>query len=142
MLFGVFGSFNQKNLKQLIAYSSVYHLGWILLCINAGDLYWGLYLIIYILVIFPIVILFKIKNIESIIDVIKNKYFYYLVFFILRISGIPPFLGFFLKWFAFIIVLKYEFFFIIFLIICSVVIFYVYFRLIYDSLLIYNEIRI
>jgi NADH-quinone oxidoreductase subunit N len=142
LLFGVFGSFNQKNLKLLIAYSSVYHLGWILLCINTNDLYWGLYLIVYILVVFPIVIFMQYYNVEDILNIMKVKYSYYLIFLILRISGIPPFLGFFLKWFAFIIIFNYDLFFIIFIIICSVVIFYIYFRLVYDRLLIYNEINI
>ncbi|TDJ91967.1 hypothetical protein E1923_29485 [Klebsiella pneumoniae] len=27
LFFGVFGCYNQRNLKQLIAYSSVYHIG-------------------------------------------------------------------------------------------------------------------
>lgn len=142
MFFGIFGSFNQKDFKQLIAYSSIYHLGWILLCINTNDIYWILYLIIYILLIFPVVIFLLYNNIFNILNIMKVKYKLYLIFIMLRISGIPPFLGFFLKWFAFIVVFKYEFYFILYMILCSVVIFYVYFRIVYDNLLVYNEIRV
>lgn len=142
LFFGVFGSFNQRDLKQLIAYSSVYHLGWIMLCDFSGDMNWIVYLILYSLIIFPVIRFCSFFMFENIIIVIKLKYKGWFILLILRIAGIPPFIGFFLKWFAFFIIFKYEFYFIIFLIICSVVMFYVYFRVVYDVLLRYYDITI
>ncbi|RDU34622.1 hypothetical protein D1B33_18205 [Lysinibacillus yapensis] len=70
---------------------------------------------------------------------IKIKYKGWLILMVLRIAGIPPLLGFFLKLFAFIMIFKYEYYFIMFLIFCSVVMFYVYFRMIYDVLMRYYD---
>nr|YP_009305881.1 NADH dehydrogenase subunit 2 [Dolomedes angustivirgatus]ANW36379.1 NADH dehydrogenase subunit 2 [Dolomedes angustivirgatus] len=133
--FGVLGSFNQSDLKQLIAYSSVYHLGWILLCNLSDDIFWLNYLLMYMLMIFPVVNLLSWLNISNLISIMKMKYKKWFIVLMLSMSGMPPFLGFFLKWFAFVSIFKFEFSFMMFLIICSVVMFYVYFRVIYDVLL-------
>lgn len=137
LFFGVFGCYNQRNLKQLIAYSSVYHIGWIMLCNFSTDLSWFIYLLLYSFIIFPVMKFFEYLMFEDLTILIKIKYKGWIIFIILRIAGIPPFLGFFLKLFAFIIIFRYEYYFIIFLIFCSVVIFYIYFRVIYDVLIRY-----
>lgn len=139
LFFGVFGSFNQRDLKQLIAFSSVYHLGWILLCELVDDMSWIVYLFIYSFIVFPVVNLLKWLGVGRLINIIKIKYKNWFILFILRIAGMPPFLGFFLKWFAFVVIFNYDFFFMIFLILCSVVIFYVYFRVVYDVLISYYD---
>lgn len=135
LIIGVFGSFNQKDLKLLIAYSSVYHLGWILLCIVIGRNYWFCYMIIYIFIIFPMIYFLKNVDVIYFMDIIRinNKYIFIIV--MLSVAGIPPFLGFFLKWFAFRIIIDYRIFYMIILIVCSVTIFYVYFRIIYDVII-------
>nr|WAQ70302.1 NADH dehydrogenase subunit 2 [Lycosa sp.] len=135
LFFGVFGSFNQKNLKQLIAYSSVYHLGWIMLCGMLSDMNWMIYLMLYSLMIFPIMKLFDFLKFEDIMMLMKVKYKNWVVLLMLSMAGMPPFLGFFLKWFAFIMIFGCDFYFMMFLIICSVVMFYVYFRVVYDVLM-------
>lgn len=135
LVVGVFGSFNQKELKKLMAYSSIYHLGWIILCIFVYSECWFNYLIIYIIMIFPVIYYVRKKKLISLVDIIKERNKLIIIIIMLRIAGIPPFLGFFLKWFVFIIIIKISIFYIIILIICSVVIFYVYFRIIYDILI-------
>lgn len=135
LIFGVLGSFNQVDLKQLVAYSSVYHLGWILLCNLSGDGNWFNYLVLYSFIVLPVVIFLGWVKIINILDLIKIKFKGWFIILILRISGIPPFLGFFLKWYAFVIIFDYDFFFFVFLFLCSVIIFYVYFRIIYDVLI-------
>lgn len=135
LFFGVFGSFNQKNLKQLIAFSSIYHLGWVILCNFSEDVNWIIYLTVYSIMIFPVIIFFKYLLFEDLSIVMKVKYKSIIILLLLSMAGIPPFLGFFLKWFAFVILFECRFYYIIFLIICSIVIFYVYFRIIYDVLI-------
>nr|YP_010460090.1 NADH dehydrogenase subunit 2 [Lycosa shansia]UUC05137.1 NADH dehydrogenase subunit 2 [Lycosa shansia] len=142
LFFGVFGSFNQKNLKQLIAFSSIYHLGWILLCYFSSEMNWMIYLLLYTLMIFPVMNFFNNLLIEDLMMMMKVKYKNWMVFLMMSMSGMPPFLGFFLKWFAFIVIFQYEFYFMLYLIICSVVMFYVYFRVIYDVLLVYYDMSI
>lgn len=139
LLVGIFGSFNQCNIKQLLAYSSVFHLGWIIICNIGDDLYWLIYIFIYIYILFPLVYFFNNFILESVLEVIKLKRKIIFVFLILRIAGIPPLLGFFVKWFALNVIFKIRYYIIFMLIIRSVIIFYIYFRLLYDILLIGSD---
>lgn len=135
LLFGVLGSFNQKDLKRLIAYSSVYHLGWIFLCIMISNLSWINYILLYMCIIFPVIYFLKYKQIINLVILIKDKNKLSLVILVLRIAGIPPFLGFFLKWFAFVRIVNVDFLFLFILISSSVIMFYIYFRIIYDVII-------
>nr|YP_009072476.1 NADH dehydrogenase subunit 2 [Pardosa laura]AIP86880.1 NADH dehydrogenase subunit 2 [Pardosa laura] len=137
LFFGVFGCYNQSNLKQLIAYSSVYHMGWIMLCNFSTDLSWFMYLLLYSFMIFPVMKFFEYLMFEDLTMLMKMKYKGWIIFMMLSMAGMPPFLGFFLKLFAFIMIFSYEYYFMMFLIFCSVVMFYIYFRVIYDVLMSY-----
>lgn len=133
LIIGVLGSFNQRNIKQLIAYSSIHHLGWIILIIMRGKrIRWLLYLVLYIIILFRVVgLLLKDDAIDlSTIFVSKNKVMF--IMRILRIAGIPPLLGFFLKWIALIRIIEINIIYLIILIIASVVILYIYIRIVYD----------
>nr|YP_010406816.1 NADH dehydrogenase subunit 2 [Pardosa pusiola]URC16617.1 NADH dehydrogenase subunit 2 [Pardosa pusiola] len=138
LFFGIFGCYNQKNLKQLIAYSSVYHMGWIMLCNFSGDLNWFVYLLLYSLMIFPVMKFFSSLFFEDFMMLMKMKYKGWIILMMLSMAGMPPFLGFFLKLFAFTMIFKFEYYFMMFLIFCSVVMFYIYFRVIYDVLMSYS----
>nr|YP_011033009.1 NADH dehydrogenase subunit 2 [Pardosa pseudoannulata]WRI06644.1 NADH dehydrogenase subunit 2 [Pardosa pseudoannulata] len=135
LFFGIFGCFNQTNIKQLIAYSSVYHMGWIMLCNFSNDLNWFVYLVIYSLMIFPVMKFFSSIFSEDFLMLMKVKYKGWIILMVLSMAGMPPFLGFFLKLFAFMMIFNYDYYFMMFLIICSVVMFYIYFRMIYDVLM-------
>lgn len=135
LFLGVFGSFNQMNLKQLLAYSSVFHLGWIIICNITGDLSWLIYIFIYIIILFSLIYFLNYYNINYILEIMKSKEKIIFVFLMLRMAGIPPLLGFFIKWFALYTLFNLRYYIIIILVISSVIIFYVYFRLLYDILL-------
>lgn len=129
------GALNSNDLKQLIAYSSIYHLRWILLCLIFDDIRWIRYLVMYIIIVFPVIFLLMWVNIKKLLEVliIKNKFLFLIL--ILSIAGIPPFLGFFIKWFAFINIVRLSVFFGVLLVFSSIIIFYVYFRVVYDVFL-------
>lgn len=138
LLIGTLGSFNQKFLKTLIGFSSVNHLGWILLCNLYRDIIWLIYLFIYRLIMFCILIILSKNEFLYLffIDDWRSKIWF--AFGLLRIAGIPPLLGFFLKWIAFIYILNLNIIIIVIIVIISVIIFYVYFRIIYDVFMYYN----
>nr|YP_010022208.1 NADH dehydrogenase subunit 2 [Oxyopes licenti]QOL12223.1 NADH dehydrogenase subunit 2 [Oxyopes licenti] len=135
LFFGIMGSFNQSDLKQLIAYSSVYHLGWMLLSLMSFNEFWMIYLILYGMLIMPIIYFFYMKKMNNLFDVIKMKHKKWFVMMMLSMAGMPPLLGFFLKWFAFITIFMQSSFFWFILVLSSVVMFYVYYRVIYDVLM-------
>lgn len=132
LLIGILGSFNQRGIKELIAYSSVHHLGWIILVIMLmGNLGWIIYLILYRVVLLSLVVFLKYNNIVdlSIMYISRDKFIFILC--IISIAGVPPFLGFFLKWMALIRVFD-NLLYIILLVVASVLILYIYVRIVYD----------
>lgn len=139
LFLGIFGSFNQKDIKQLIAFSSIFHLRWIILLLISYDVSWLVYLFFYRIIIYPLFYVFNKNEIFYLIDLLKIKKSISFLICILRISGIPPFLGFFLKWYTFIKVLHLSILIFLLLVISSIIIFYVYFRIIYDIVIIYNN---
>ena len=92
----------QTRTRLLMTFSSISHMGWILISVSF-DLWIGvLYFFIYIVVLFPVIIIFNIFNISYI-----NEFFLInfslskqmlLFLSILSLGGLPPFLGFLPKW--------------------------------------------
>lgn len=135
LVLGVFGSINQVNIKNLFAYSSIHHLGWLISCIFRSDLFWLFYLIIYSLILVGLVLYLMVNDINNFYILGKyNNKIWFIVGFI-RMGGLPPLLGFFLKWSAFLYILSINYTFVIFLLIISIVILYIYLRVIYDRLI-------
>lgn len=133
---GSVGSLNQKKIKRLMAYSSVHHIGWMLLGIYVRDDICFLYLLVYRLIISGIIlILWKDKILEvGVLKNIRSKWSFSLG--MLSIGGIPPILGFFLKWWVFFNLLNLDFRLLVIIILISVLIFYVYLRVVYYVIII------
>lgn len=132
VLVGGIGIINQKKLKRLIAYSSIYHVGLLLLRVTIWEKFWVLYLFIYIMIIIAVVMAVWEKEEDRIEMIIKKKVDWKFFFRMLRIAGIPPLLGFFLKWILFYWLLWRRVILLIFLVLISVLIFYIYVRVLYD----------
>lgn len=141
LVIGAFGSFNQSNIKQLMAYSSIHHLGWIIMCVVYNDNIWILYLIVYIFIIIRIIIVLSRSEIIYIISIIGGRIRMWFIINILSLGGMPPLIGFFLKWIVFVYVLSINYVYIIYIVIISVLMFYVYLRLIYDMLIYFGEVH-
>lgn len=132
---GAIGSINQKKIKRLIAFSSVHHIGWILFGNFLGGLIWIIYLLIYSLIIIGIIWgLWKDKILDvGILGKVRSKWRF--VLGILSMGGIPPILGFYIKWWLFYYLLNWDFSLLIFMVIMSVLIFYVYLRVVYGLII-------
>nr|YP_011010459.1 NADH dehydrogenase subunit 2 [Asclepios annandalei]WPW47087.1 NADH dehydrogenase subunit 2 [Asclepios annandalei] len=101
-IIGAIGGINQTSVKNIMAYSSINHLGWITICINHDNETWIKYLIIYSIM---IIILTKIMNKKSINFInqmntnMKTKTEKMsLLIMMLSLGGLPPFIGFLPKW--------------------------------------------
>lgn len=101
IIIGRIGGLNQTSLRKIIAYSSINHLGWIL-SINKSINLWISYLIIYSIIILRLCYIFynyKLNFINQISRInINNREKFRLFIIILRIGGLPPFIGFLPKW--------------------------------------------
>nr|YP_010430485.1 NADH dehydrogenase subunit 2 [Notobitus montanus]USS57982.1 NADH dehydrogenase subunit 2 [Notobitus montanus] len=98
---GSIGGLNQTSLRKIMAYSSINHLGWMMMFMSM-NINWYKYLIIYSMLLVMICLFFKKKNVffmnqlSSSSPSLLEKFNYTVLF--LSIGGLPPFLGFLPKW--------------------------------------------
>ena len=125
MIFGAVAAIGQKNIKRLMAYSSIGHMGYILAGLttgtNEGIQSSIIYLSIYIFMnigIFSCIFMMKrenifYENIEDLSGLSKNHPIIAICMLLLLFSlaGIPPLAGFFAKFYIFMAVLKSEMYF-------------------------------
>ncbi len=124
MILGAFAAIGQNNIKRLMAYSAIGHMGYALAGlatgVNEGVQSTMLYLIIYLIMnlgAFCCIFMMKRENVyyEKISDLSglsKNHPLLSLAFLIILFSlaGIPPLAGFFAKFYIFMAVIKSEMF--------------------------------
>nr|QPO06443.1 NADH dehydrogenase subunit 2 [Anopheles vaneedeni] len=103
MLIGSLGGLNQTSIRKLMAFSSINHLGWMLLAMMNNEMLWMIYFLLYSLLSFSIVLMFnnfklfyfnQIFNMSMMNPIVKLFIFLNL----LSLGGLPPFLGFLPKW--------------------------------------------
>nr|WAX39755.1 dehydrogenase subunit 2 [Conophyma sp.] len=103
IIIGALGGLNQTSLRQLLAYSSISHLGWMISSLIVSENIWELYFIIYSLLSLVLVLLFKQINIFFINQIysdsnMKTEIKFMMFLSLLSLGGLPPFLGFLPKW--------------------------------------------
>tara|TARA_B100000965_G_scaffold325731_1_gene288042 strand:- start:413 stop:1828 length:1416 start_codon:yes stop_codon:yes gene_type:complete len=120
MLFGAIAAIGQKNLKRLIAYSSIGHMGYALAGLSTGTQAGInssiLYITIYIfmnLAFFSCLFMLKkndkyYENIEDLSGLSKNHplFSFCLLIILFSLAGIPPLAGFFAKFYIFMAVIE------------------------------------
>jgi len=135
----------QSRIKKLIIFSSIFTRVWVISSIIYFKIIWSLLLLIYRIILFFFVIF--ILNNKLLIKERENYFFikqiekFYIFFILLRIAGIPPFLGFFIKISILFILLLYKKFFLSFiLLLSSIIIIFIYRRIFLNRLNILNPI--
>jgi NADH-quinone oxidoreductase subunit N len=122
MIVGALGAIGQRNIKRLIAYSSIGHVGYMLVGLTTASQQGVkailLYLMIYLTLsigIFACIMMIKRKDgysedIYSLSGLAKSKPYLamYIAIIMLSMAGIPPFAGFFGKFFIFVNAVSYE----------------------------------
>nr|YP_010414558.1 NADH dehydrogenase subunit 2 [Distoleon nigricans]URT60724.1 NADH dehydrogenase subunit 2 [Distoleon nigricans] len=103
ILIGSIGGFNQTNLRTLMAYSSINHLGWMLSSLFISLSYWTIYFLFYTLLSLSIIYMFNQFNIfyfSQIFSSMNNNPIMKFSMFcnFLSLGGLPPFTGFLPKW--------------------------------------------
>lgn len=146
---GSFAGLEQRKLKSLVAYSSISHMGYVLLAYSSGTneglQFLFCYLIIYILsgiCLWTIFLMIKFKNnfnnktnkdLSDFFLLNKTNMLASLVFstVILSLAGFPPFIGFYVKLNIFLSVIESSLYFVaVTSILCSVISTFYYIRLI------------
>ena len=125
MLFGAVAAIGQKNLKRLIAYSSISHMGYVLAGLTTGTnegiqssiSYISIYLVMN-LAFFSCIFMLKrddkyYENLEDLSGLSKNHPLlsFSLLIVLFSLAGIPPLAGFFAKFYVFMAVIEQSMFF-------------------------------
>nr|YP_010946856.1 NADH dehydrogenase subunit 2 [Rhabdoblatta similsinuata]WGO57613.1 NADH dehydrogenase subunit 2 [Rhabdoblatta similsinuata] len=103
IIIGAIGGYNQTSIRKILTYSSINHMGWMLVAMLMGENMWILYFLIYSLLTLTIIMIvmpFQISFVnQTYLINDENKIMKFLLFSsLLSLGGIPPFLGFLPKW--------------------------------------------
>nr|QMS49006.1 NADH dehydrogenase subunit 2 [Platycheirus granditarsus] len=103
IIIGSVGGLNQTSLRKLMTYSSINHLGWMLMSMYSNESLWIIYFIFYCFTSFNLIFLFnmyKLFHINQLFSLfLFNKTLKFSLFLnFLSLGGLPPFLGFIPKW--------------------------------------------
>nr|YP_009236093.1 NADH dehydrogenase subunit 2 [Paralichthys dentatus]AME17894.1 NADH dehydrogenase subunit 2 [Paralichthys dentatus] len=103
-LVGGWGGLNQTQLRKILAYSSIAHLGWMILVLQFSPLLTLLTLITYIVMTSSVFLVFKVNKASTInalaISWTKTPVLTALIpLILLSLGGLPPLTGFMPKWF-------------------------------------------
>nr|AUJ21352.1 NADH dehydrogenase subunit 2 [Tetragnatha sp. Rapa Nui] len=137
MFVGALGCFNESKLKKFMAFSSIHYVGWLFLCIKTNLYMWMVYLFGYMFMLVGILMSLRSDESISVKDILKMKSPGLFIFSMLNMGGMPPMLGFFLKWWVFLGILGTKIEVMWFIILLAVFMFYVYMRLVYPVLVNY-----
>lgn len=139
---GATGGLAQTSTRKILAFSSINHVGWILIRILGRAFIWISYYIIYSIMLIILIIILIMININSIsnISLVLSK-FQTFIFFILLLSlgGLPPFLGFGPKWLVISALRRISPSTIILLILRRLIALFFYIRLAFQTLLFKNR---
>nr|UHA55333.1 NADH dehydrogenase subunit 2 [Dimorphopteryx sp. 1 GYN-2021] len=102
---------NQISIKLIISYSSINHLGWMLMTIMLNKFITLIYFLIYTMINFMICLMMNNLNLTYLNQLFKNfnqNMFMKLIIIslFLSLSGLPPFIGFLSKFFIITIMMK------------------------------------
>nr|YP_009236054.1 NADH dehydrogenase subunit 2 [Pungitius laevis]AME17770.1 NADH dehydrogenase subunit 2 [Pungitius laevis] len=102
-LVGGWGGLNQTQLRKILAYSSIAHLGWMTLVMHFSPSLTLLTLITYFVMTFPAFLVFKLNNSTTINSLATSwtkapALTSLTPFILLSLGGLPPLLGFMPKW--------------------------------------------
>nr|QBF01212.1 NADH dehydrogenase subunit 2 [Stegana sp. 1413 JL-2019] len=103
VMIGSLGGLNQSSMRKLMAFSSINHLGWMLMALNSNETIWLIYFLMYSFLSFTLTFMFnnfKIFHFNQMFSLfLKSKILKFILLMnFLSLGGLPPFLGFLPKW--------------------------------------------
>lgn len=140
-IWGSVGGLSYSSLRKIIAYSSIYNLGWVIGGINIFIHSWFIYFVIYSSTLSILCYLFNLNNLNYLNQffLIYNNFYSWLIIMILFISmgGLPPFLGFIPRIFIVYSLVNREFYIMcILLLMRALVVLFFYLRVVFTGLII------
>nr|UFZ13242.1 NADH dehydrogenase subunit 2 [Platychauliodes sp.] len=142
MIMGSIGGLNQLNLRTLMAYSSINHLGWMLTSMMISESLWLNYYIFYMIISMIMVLFFmsfKIYHMNQMYSMFSfNPILKFMMLInLLSLGGLPPFLGFMPKLMVITLLTEMKMFFLVFIMVMTTLItLFFYLRISYSAFMI------
>nr|AWV83367.1 NADH dehydrogenase subunit 2 [Tanna japonensis] len=142
-LWGSLGGLMYSSLRKIIAYSSIYNLGWIISGMYVMNYSWMMYYAIYSLTLMMVCYSFYIFGLNYLnqfflISMNYMKLIFVMVIF-LSMGGMPPFMGFFPKMIlVYCLILNKMYFICFILLISALLIMFFYLRVVFTGLMMYT----
>nr|WKU83857.1 NADH dehydrogenase subunit 2 [Chalcosyrphus chalybeus] len=139
IIIGSLGGLNQTSLRKLMTFSSINHLGWMLMSMYSNESLWITYFLFYSFLSFNIIFLFNMFKLFHINQLFMlfffNKTLKFSLFLnLLSLGGLPPFLGFLPKWFTIqYLTLNNQLFMLTIMIVMTLITLFFYLRLCYTT---------
>uniref|UniRef100_A0AAU7YT96 NADH-ubiquinone oxidoreductase chain 2 n=2 Tax=Cheilosia TaxID=173981 RepID=A0AAU7YT96_9MUSC len=139
VIIGALGGLNQTSLRKLMTFSSINHLGWMLMSMYSNESLWINYFIFYSFLSFNLIFMFnmfKLFHINQLFSLFFfNKTLKFTLFLnLLSLGGLPPFLGFIPKWLTIqYLTFNNQLFMLMILIMMSLITLFFYLRLCYTA---------
>nr|YP_009338596.1 NADH dehydrogenase subunit 2 [Chloronia mirifica]ANT70533.1 NADH dehydrogenase subunit 2 [Chloronia mirifica] len=127
LMIGAIGGLNQTNLRSLMAFSSINHLGWILSSLMISESLWTMYFMFYVFLSISVIFIFMNFKIYHFMQINSHMSNYPMMKFslfsnLLSMGGLPPFLGFLPKLLVIQNLIKINDFFMIFFMVMTALI--------------------
>nr|YP_010250882.1 NADH dehydrogenase subunit 2 [Ips calligraphus]QTV76816.1 NADH dehydrogenase subunit 2 [Ips calligraphus] len=139
-LIGSLEGLNQTCLRKLMVFSSINHISWMLSALLSSLNSWFLYFSIYSFMNINIIYLLNLNKVYFMSQINKThpeksiKFFLFMNF--LSLGGLPPFIGFFIKWITLNEMILNNFFFLAtILIVLTLIALYFYLRITFNTLM-------
>nr|YP_010329401.1 NADH dehydrogenase subunit 2 [Haemaphysalis campanulata]UNO53832.1 NADH dehydrogenase subunit 2 [Haemaphysalis campanulata] len=143
LIFSSFMIFNLKLFKKILIFSSISHLSWMIIIMYSSSNFWVSYMMMYFIMIFSITKILKKTNVFLILDLMKSKISnndkISLIIYLMSLGGMPPFMGFIIKFLAINIIIKYSIMSMIILIMSSLINIFIYIQMITPILMMFNK---
>nr|YP_010946765.1 NADH dehydrogenase subunit 2 [Pseudoglomeris montshadskii]WGO57522.1 NADH dehydrogenase subunit 2 [Pseudoglomeris montshadskii] len=141
---GAVGGLNQTSLRKIITYSSINHLGWLLIAMKVSENMWISYFLIYSLLtstVISIIYPSQISMINQTFQLTKNKIIKLMMFSsLLSLGGLPPFTGFLPKWIIIQVMMANKILILSsIMVVMSLITLYYYLRISYSSFIMMNS---
>nr|AUN44044.1 NADH dehydrogenase subunit 2 [Pseudostegana bilobata] len=138
VIIGALGGMNQTSLRKMMAFSSINHLGWMLVSLNISEMNWMIYFLFYSFLSITIIFMFnifKMSHFNQMFSMFFNsKTLKFLLFMnFLSLGGLPPFLGFLPKWLIIQQLSINNFFLLFVMILSSLITLFFYLRICYSA---------
>nr|AIZ58627.1 NADH dehydrogenase subunit 2 [Ornithodoros porcinus] len=136
-MIGSVGGLNQLSIRKILAYSSITHLSWMMTLIMFSSTTWLIYILVYSMILFFVTQFSKQLNLNffSQINFLSKKNSLFMIISLLTMGGLPPMMGFYMKWVTLKIAVSNMTILTLPLIISSLINLYFYSRLLYPHFL-------